>query len=37
MEYLILFLSIAMVTGAALYSVYSMDDKHHDKKKAHHQ
>jgi len=36
MEYLILFLSIAMVTGAALYSVYSMNDKHQENKKAHH-
>jgi len=35
MEYLILFLSMAMVTGAALYSVYSMDDKGHDSKKVH--
>lgn len=36
MEYIILFLSIAMVTGAALYSVYSMDDKKQDNKKVHH-
>ena len=37
MEYIILFLSMSMVFGVALYSIYGMDNNEHDKNtKAHH-